>query len=197
MMIYKITNRLNGKVYIGQTIRSLSKRWREHCCKSSGCLALHNAIIKYGAINFTVEQIDIACSREELDQKEIYWIEFYKSFGENGYNLTSGGESQKAISEEVKKRISEKNKGRKLSPESIKNISEGHKGFKMPNERKLHLQKIMPHCKKVLCVETGEIFISLKSAARKYNLDVSVLSKLCRGVRNHKLGGYHWRYANE
>ena len=70
MIIYKVTNRINGKIYIGQTKGSLGKRWRYHCYSSSGCRCLYNAIQKYGADNFKVEQIDVACTADELNQKE-------------------------------------------------------------------------------------------------------------------------------
>ena len=53
-IIYKITNRINGKVYIGQTRMSLNVRWWHHCNRKD-CPALHHAIKKYGAENFTVE----------------------------------------------------------------------------------------------------------------------------------------------
>ena len=94
MLIYKITNRINGKVYIGQTTRPLTVRWKQHCNPANtNCIALHRAIQKYGKENFTVEQIDVACDIDELNEKEIYWIKFYDSVNsEKGYNLKVGGE---------------------------------------------------------------------------------------------------------
>ena len=71
MIVYKVTNRINGKVYVGQTTRPLIVRWRQHTAPSvTKCLALHRAIMKYGRENFTVEQIDVASNRDELNKKE-------------------------------------------------------------------------------------------------------------------------------
>jgi group I intron endonuclease len=77
MIIYKITNNINNKVYIGQTIETIKKRWSRHtwkCTIKRNAMAITNAIIKYGKENFIIEQIDIAKSIEELNEKEIYYI---------------------------------------------------------------------------------------------------------------------------
>lgn len=101
MIIYKVTNMVNGKLYIGQTTRTLEQRWREHCCSSSQCTYLHNAIVKYGKENFKIEQIDIALDQEELDYKEQQYIKCYDTLVPNGYNLTTGGNADKRYSEVV------------------------------------------------------------------------------------------------
>lgn len=90
MIIYKITNNINGKSYVGQTKRTLQERWNGHCRKED-CVALHNAIEKYGKENFTVEEIDRAESEEELNLKEAYWIDKLNTMHPNGYNLRTGG----------------------------------------------------------------------------------------------------------
>lgn len=95
--IYKITNNINGKVYIGQTIQRPIDRWYRHCQKQ--CLsdnernmAIKRAIFKYGKENFTFEIIESIenYTRNILDEREIYWISFYNSY-ELGYNCTKGG----------------------------------------------------------------------------------------------------------
>lgn len=92
--IYKITNLINGKVYIGQA-KNIYKRWAEHKrARDNNCPLLYKAIRKYGVDNFSFE-IQEVCSQDELDQKEIYWIKYYNScvFFENGwgYNCNEGG----------------------------------------------------------------------------------------------------------
>ena len=98
--IYKITNKLNGKVYIGQTTRTVEKRFQEHLtraeyyCRRYGkaeykYMHLYLAMVKDGKENFFVETIDIATSREELDDKEKYWIRQLRAV-ELGYNMLSG-----------------------------------------------------------------------------------------------------------
>lgn len=94
MIIYKITNKINGKVYIGQTIRTLQHRWKEHqraAFVENRQTNFARALRKYGIENFIVEVIDHADSREELNDKERYWISYYDSCVK-GYNLTDGGD---------------------------------------------------------------------------------------------------------
>ena len=89
-IIYKITNIINHKVYIGQTVNTLKNRWNKHC-HSSGCRILYNAILKYGKDSFTQEVIE-EIPIEKLDEREIYWISFYKSNEKTfGYNILQGG----------------------------------------------------------------------------------------------------------
>lgn len=93
--VYKITNNVDGKGYIGITNRELAVRWRwrVHCKKSSKCHYMRNAIQKHGKDAFTVAALDIASSLEEAHAREIQLIAEYKSDQKDfGYNLTSGGE---------------------------------------------------------------------------------------------------------
>lgn len=97
MIIYKITNKINGMAYIGQTKRTLETRWKDHinasrCANSEAKFKLQRAILEHGAENFTVEQIDIATTPEEADLKEMYWINHFGTFG-NGYNSNPGGKN--------------------------------------------------------------------------------------------------------
>lgn len=95
VIIYKITNKINGKVYIGRTKRTLEVRWKAHCHDANSrtkCYKLQRAIKEFGAANFTVEQIDVADSLDEANAKEVYWIKFYNSM-EDGYNTSPGGKA--------------------------------------------------------------------------------------------------------
>lgn len=89
--IYKITNKLNGKSYIGQT-SDYHRRFIEHKAKGYGnekTKVLYYAFDKYGIDNFTFEVIED--KTEKYNEREKYWIKYYDSF-ENGYNMTEGGE---------------------------------------------------------------------------------------------------------
>lgn len=94
--IYKITNLINGKVYIGQTIQSIKDRWYRHVGNSKWLsqhevnMAIKRAIIKYGKENFKLELIE-NCKRENLNDREKYWISYYDSY-HTGYNNTLGGQ---------------------------------------------------------------------------------------------------------
>lgn len=89
--IYKITNNINNKCYIGQTERSIQIRWLEHIRPSKSKLdfPLYRAISKYGVDNFSVEEIE-ECDNAILDEREIYWIDYFDSY-RKGYNCTEGG----------------------------------------------------------------------------------------------------------
>lgn len=90
MEIYKITNLVNEKVYIGQSARGVTERFHRHIQDAmSERLDTHfaRAIRKYGPDNFTVEVIDSADTQDELNQKEQYWIQQYDSI-RHGYNET-------------------------------------------------------------------------------------------------------------
>ena len=96
MIIYKATNKINGKIYIGQTINTLAYRANQHLRETRSAKKkntyFHNAIQKYGFENFIFEKIDTASSIEELNDKEQYWIKYYNSIDKSiGYNLDSGG----------------------------------------------------------------------------------------------------------
>ena len=86
--IYKVTNKINGKVYIGQSV-DIGRRWREHMTVKDD-IYFHKAIQKYGVENFKWEVIE-KCKKKDLDEREIYWIEYYDSFNK-GYNCTKGGD---------------------------------------------------------------------------------------------------------
>ena len=89
--VYKITNLLNEKIYVGITSKSLEERWKNHVKKinSKNPTRLALAIKKYGIENFQIELIEYTLFP---NLREIYWINFYKSFGLRGYNATPGGE---------------------------------------------------------------------------------------------------------
>ena len=94
--IYKITNDINNKVYIGKTLLDIEKRFKEHKQDSHRRLEenrpLYRAMNKYGQEHFSIELIE-ECLIEELSDKEIYWIDFYNSY-KNGYNATLGGDGK-------------------------------------------------------------------------------------------------------
>lgn len=91
--IYKITNKINGKIYVGQTIKNYEERFRQHRLNYNkeyfSQIVLYKAFKKYGIENFSFEMIE-EVEREKLDEREKYWIEYYNSYF-NGYNSTLGG----------------------------------------------------------------------------------------------------------
>jgi group I intron endonuclease len=123
--IYKITNKLNGKKYIGQTIRGAEDRFLEHCKPRKGkkISYIQRAIQKHGKDNFSFEVI---YRTKNLNLMERYFIKLENSSFPNGYNLTLGGEGGKKT-EEAKKNIGLSAKGR---PSPKKGIKTGPLKFK-------------------------------------------------------------------
>lgn len=206
MIIYKMTNKKNGKVYIGQTCRSLDERIREHA--RHRFIAIDKAIQKYGIEMFNVEVIDEAKTIDELNEKEIYWIKQFNCIVPNGYNMCNGGdntigfhhreESKRKMAESKSKMfIGENNPfyGKTHSEEQKKKWSEARKGLKhLTAEQIKHLRE-SAYKVKVLCVETGEVFKSIREASLKYNIKETHISRVCRG-RRKRTGGFHWRYVD-
>lgn len=155
MYIYKITNKINGKTYIGKTTQSIKVRFNEHMwdvrnrCNSY----FHNALKKYGKDNFSLECLFECTSEQELTQKEIEVIKSYKDQGVHLYNMTPGGEGVpkgtpspmlgKKHTLEFKKRLSQLrmgkkrnyppwNKGIPKTEEEKRKISNSLKGKKKP-----------------------------------------------------------------
>ena len=215
MIIYKIVNCVNGKIYIGQTIQKLERRMYSHFNRhTKTCIS--KAIQKYGKENFKYEIIDTAKTREELDDKEIYWIKYYNSLVPNGYNLELGGNRHKEIHEETREKLRKSHMGEKapwygkhLTEETKKKLSEAHKGNpgywtgkkrdketiqKMSQNRKgktigsTHIQS-----KKIMCIETGVIYNSIGEASRKTNITRTGIINHLKGLSKSS-GGYHWKY---
>ena len=99
-IIYKITNILNNKQYVGKTEHDPMKRWKEHlsAARNNANMAIAHAINKHGSENFKFEVIE-ECLSEDINKKESYWIGKLDTF-ENGYNSTLGGEGTLGIKRE-------------------------------------------------------------------------------------------------
>lgn len=151
MIIYKCTNKVNGKYYIGKTQRKLETRIAQHKSEAKSyrdktLCAFHNALNKYGFENFEWEVIDTADTLEELNQKEIFWIDKLKSltkFG-LGYNINTGGEGKDNFTEHPDRELIRKKVGegvRKSNRWTAERKAEASKNFKENNPMKLHPEK--------------------------------------------------------
>lgn len=220
MIIYKSTNKITGKIYIGQTTQTLEKRIKSHIIESR----MENnrpfllSINKYGSDNFTFEIIDTANSIDELNDKEIYWIDFYNSVSPNGYNITGGGQGKKMIkTKELGRRISEGlknsekwqtllkdekylkkretnfiswNKGKKLTPEHKEKIWEKNR------DRILQFNKSTS--KKWIVVDKDNNIIRMTGREEYFEKlgmdtgDISRMSKiLSQGKNRKRYNGYY------
>jgi len=200
--IYKITNKINGKVYIGQTKMSIKRRFYNHCQKGA---ILFSAINKYGKDNFNIQEICVAFNKKDLDLLETKIINKYKSITPNGYNIEGGGNGKKVVHASTRKKIRKANLGKKHTKETRKKMSNSHKGKVRSKAHRLNLSKslkgkapcrktieaaqkanrgrIPPNSRKVVCLENNKTYNSLHHAARELNCLVSKISLVCQGKR--------------
>jgi len=191
--IYCITNLVNNKKYIGQTSRTIEQRKLEHIRhRNSLDFPLYRAFRKYGLENFIWESLDIGLDQEDLNKKEIYYIEYFNTYKQKkGYNDVPGGRGGagflgKKHSEQTKKQMSESQKKREkvvITDSWRKAIGDSKRGLNSPRKRK------------VKNLDTGEEFEAIVFASIKYNISCCYISACCRG-RRKKAKGYHWAYID-
>lgn len=210
--IYKITCVPTGKVYIGQSC-DIYNRWYMHKWELNkqkhGNSYLQHAWNKYGENNFNFEIIE-PCDEAIIDDKEKYYIDFYKSTDKNkGFNLDSGGNLNKKHSPETIEKIRQAQLGEKsplyqkpLSKEHREKISKTMKGVKKSAETRRNMLIAQTKCsaKKVerytLDGQYINTYNSVSEAARAVNGDFSKIAGVCRGVRK-STAGYKWKYLDE
>lgn len=226
--IYKITNLVNGKCYIGQS-NNIKRRFVEHKnLHRRGCRLVHAAIQKYGVENFSFEVLE-ECELGELDEREIFYISKLNP----AYNIASGGSGNPShtVSEEVRQVLREKameywnnkpeeernriirenltgpRKGHPVSEETKDKLRRKNVGKKQPMEtiekRKQTMQKKKEsgwkkdpsgNWKPVICLETGEVFPSLKAAAEAIGANPCGVSAVLKN-RQSTCRGFHFQYA--
>lgn len=195
-IIYKVTNEINEKVYIGQTIVPLNERISAHISRSlnkKDNMHFHRAIRKYGKVNFRWEVIARCDSKEELDKAEIAMIKKYNSRKE-GYNSTRGGEGGS-------------DPGFKHTRETKKKIAESLRGEENPNygkhrseETKRKISEANAKRYIVITPEGEEIFVyGIAKFCRNYmreKLQYRNLIKVAQGKRK-QYKGYKCYYYND
>jgi group I intron endonuclease len=129
MFVYKISNSINDKVYIGITSCSIEQRYKWHVrdCKKGVEKKLYKAMIKHGIDNFKIELLEYA-DNAIIDKREEFYIEHYDSFN-NGYNASPVSNGIRHHTEKTKKLMSEKAKGRKQSKDTLEKRSIAMKDF--------------------------------------------------------------------
>ena len=148
MIIYKITNLVNGKIYIGQTIHTLEWRKRKHlqCARKGENTNLYKAIRKYGEDNFIFEVVCTTQNRDELNDLERYYIAKYDTI-KHGYNMIDGGDNNVMFVPEIKAKhdkVMRDSDVRKRISESMKKYRQEHP-FTEEHKRKLSEKAIGNH----------------------------------------------------
>ena len=184
--IYKITNQINSKVYVGQT-NNMSLRWSGHKSDAMSNInrPLYNAMRKYGTENFTIEIIEEVIE-DLVDEKEIYWINQLNCLDRDyGYNLDSGGNKNKHASLETRQKQSDMRKGKNTgkdnsmfgkhhTPESRLKISK-HKNNKGEHNPRAILTK-------ELVEKIKQDTRSERKIAKEYGVSRSTINSIKRGI---------------
>lgn len=211
-VVYCHTNKINGKKYVGITSQSPKRRWKngegyknnEH---------FYRAILKYGWHNFYHEILYTNLSALEAEETEKAIIkEFQSNLPNKGYNIQPGGNSGNKFTDESREKISKALKGKPKSEEHKNKIRQAKSGQTASDETKnklrlAHLGSKNPmfgkkrdisqyKTKSVICVETGDSFISTCEASRKTGIDQSAISRACNGKRKNA-GGLHWSFVKD
>lgn len=192
--IYGIINKINNKIYIGQTKQGYRKRFIQHLCPKDASIALNNAIKKYGKENFECELLDIANNQEEANIKEKMWIKLLKTYKkENGYNLSMGGQFGN-FNKETLEKMSDLKKGKLNSFYGKKHNELSKEKMSIWKKENYKLSK-HPGAKKIKCIELNKIYNCVKEA----EIELKINSKHIGQVANKKYGrktagGYHWEW---
>lgn len=208
-IIYKIVNDINDKVYIGQTIMSMNRRWNGHKKSAlSSSAPLYRAMRKYGIEHFHPEIIE-ECPTDILDEREIYWIKKYNSYGNTGYNATRGGKSYHIHDPDEIKRLWDE--GYNLTTiaktvnacfETVKKILEGYQPYiESKDIRRYESSQDKTYEERPVEQYTWEgVFVarydSMVKAARMVGVDKGTIWCACQGKYRHA-AGYQWKYADD
>ena len=208
--IYKITNLINGKLYIGKTSNSIEERWQEHISDSQRerCIKrpLYDAFNKYGIKNFQIEEIEQVEDDELACQREIYWIDklrTYIGFDDcNGYNATLGGDSKRYYNYKelanaylelgTLKAVTDKFN---CDPDTVKKACKENNILILSNFEIIKSK----YSKKVAqldpeTLEIIKIYPSMKAAYRALGKGPNgAISKVCNGIQNFAYG-YKWKF---
>ena len=216
-VIYLRTNKINDKKYVGQAT-NLKERQRKWNCLSKKYAgpAINAARAKYGIEAFDFEILK-ECNDDELDYWEMYYIKELNTKAPYGYNLTDGGGGMSGytLSEETRKKMSEKRKGennsfygKHHSEETKRKISEANKGKQSwskgkhcseETKRKMSESHLNGKCSKIVLQidkETNEIiaeFPSVSEVKRMFNFNAGNIASCCRGICKQAYG-FIWKY---
>lgn len=190
--VYMHTNKVNGKKYIGMTSQNPITRWANgHGYRRQS--RFKAAIMEYGWRNFTHEILYTGLTKEEAEKIEVELIEEYQTTDSRyGYNTDSGGISSITFGKDHKKHLSEACKGRIITEETRRKISEKNTGENNPmygKKRDIAIFKT----KSVICIETNEVYPSVSEASRQTGINAGSISMTCNGKLN-TAGKFHWKF---
>ena len=182
--VYITTNHVNGKQYIGQRKYDKQGKWKEYL--GSGII-LSRAIEKYGLENFSKEIIEECKTKKILNDREIYWINYYNAVeSDNFYNIASGGDGGNTIAgytDDQRNLLSTK-------------LSDMRKGI-------INIGKNNGNSRRVICINTMKVFDTINEASIYYNVDKDAIQQCCSDANKRKTAGeingerMIWEYYDE
>lgn len=187
--IYFTTNLINGKCYVGKHKAGLFEP--DKYIGSGTCFS--NAVKKYGFENFKCELLEWCETKEQLNEREKYWVSYYNAQQDpNFYNIAPGGEGDSCFNYlqeerliEVRDKISKANIGRKFNKEVCEKISKAKKNNIFWKQRK------------IICIETQHIYISITAAQEEFGEKNKTKINDCIKGKQKRAYGYHWAYLND
>ena len=206
--IYIIKNSKNSKVYIGQTLRDINTRWKEHLRHSDSYgQPLYKAMQKYGKENFFIQCLE-DCPDEILNEREKYWINYFDSYN-NGYNATLGGQDNFVMSSKVEQvlnlwynnytvnKIVEKTK---LNVETVRSYLNkngiSHEDIRARANKAIGKSR----SKSILQYDLEGNFIREWSSSMEVERELSIshnnIGSVCNGKRK-SAGGFIWKHKGE
>lgn len=220
--IYKITNLVNDKIYIGKTsLKNINERFEQHCNDAkkphNEKRPLYNAINKYGNENFKIELVETVDTDLTASEREIFWIKYFNSYigfkNSNGYNATLGGDGKAYINKEkIKKLLINK-----IAVQKIANMCDCcvDTVYAVAKENNIHLvtsqeltrEKLKKEIKQIdldtqkvintfNSVQDACVYIKKeKSIQSKYNSMRAQISQCARGLKKQAFG-YRWEYKD-
>lgn len=195
--IYKITNKINNKVYIGQS-KDIYDRWNAHKYYTySTKTKLQNAFAKYGISNFIFEIIE-ECDIKDLDAREKYWINYYHSY-EDGYNMTMGGQEGRILDYDSiinefynTQSIHQTAYNLQINRETVRRALDIYNiNYDKNSSNPQQIIMIDPYT-----LEEKKCFPSIKDAANYIKLSEAAIRKHLSG-QTKTCGGYYWKRKNE
>jgi group I intron endonuclease len=204
--IYKITNKINNKVYIGKTEYKPILRWKQHqsCIDKDGYKdrPIYKALKKYGFDNFNFEVLE---ETESPEAREVYYISLFNSYvgfeNSNGYNATLGGDGKKyafSNQEELELLILLFNQNKPVyeiadileRDEKTTALKLKELGFKL--DRNKLTKKQVVKCDRITKEEV-ELFNSITEAANSVDGGKQHISEVCNGSRKSAYG-FYWKF---
>lgn len=203
--IYKITNNINGKAYIGLTTQTIPIRWAKHKNNANFIdYPLYRAMRKYGIENFDIKEIECV-DNKKLSEREVYWIKYYNTYYD-GYNATKGGEGWRQLDYEWVQslwdtgyNITSIHQLTTYAKSSITNILKAYENYSLRES----LDRRTESLKRAVCQFTIsgdyiQTFSSEKEAAEAIGASNGSIGVCCNHVSGHKtVKDYIWLWEDE